>query len=253
MRYLLLSDIHANLTAFEAVLRHARLKRWDRALFLGDAVGYYPQPVETLALLRELAPEVALVGNHEASLLERVTGHADTRLREDPLVSEVLERQLAVLGPEDLAYLRSFEPRAVREGWEAVHGSLNEPWAYLTNLPKVQEHAPLMQTSLCFVGHTHIPRAFASTPSLGGELWRTVAFPHEHAVYRLPPKARIVFNPGSVGQPRDGIPLASYAIFDEEARVLEHFRVPYDLLTVQRAVRAAGYPEALAQRLALGH
>jgi predicted phosphodiesterase len=252
MRYLLLSDVHGNATALEAVLRHARLRRYDKAVFLGDAVGYGPQPNEAVALLMSLEPEISLTGNHEDLLLARADAREVTLYKEEGVVNEIILRHLNELTPEHLAYLRRLEPRATRNGWEATHGGLREPWEYLSTLQKAQDTAPYMSTPLLFVGHTHIPRAFASVSGPEGEMWRTVAFRGESAVYRLPPRARVIFNPGAVGQPRDGLPLPSYAIFDEETRTLEHHRVAYDLLTVQRAMKAKGYPESLIQRLAVG-
>ncbi len=252
MRYLVLSDVHANATALEAVLRHARLKRWDEALFLGDAIGYYTQPNETVALLRDLGPSAALIGNHEDLLFARADEREVTAYKEDGAVGEVILRHLDELTSDNLAYLRSFEMRAVGDGWELAHGALRDPWEYLSTLQKAQDNLPLMTRNLCFVGHTHIPKVFASIAGPEGDLWRTVAFRREQAVYRIPPKAKVIFNPGSVGQPRDGIPLASYAIFDEEHRALELYRVEYDLLAVQRMVLAKGYPEALAHRLSVG-
>ena len=251
MRYLLLSDIHANLVALEAVLAHARRKRWDKTVFLGDAVGYYTQPNEVLDLLRELTPVISIVGNHEASLLNHAH-QQNLGYRENGVVTQVLLKHLAQLSEPNFAYIEALDTHVVRDGWEVAHGGLRTPWEYLTTLQTAQENAPFMQTGLCFVGHTHVPKAFACVCTPSGDLWRTLSFRGEQSVYRVPPKARVIFNPGSVGQPRDGLPLASYVIFDEEHRVLEHFRVEYDVLRVQRLVRDNGYPESLAARLTVG-
>lgn len=252
MRLLLLSDIHANLPALEAVLRHARLKRWDSALFLGDAVGYYTQPNETVALLRSLAPSACLIGNHEDLLFAQADGRDGAAYKEEGVVGDIIARHLRELEPENLAFLRGFTARVQQESFEAAHGGLHDAWAYLSTLQKAQESARLMSRSLCFVGHTHVPKVFASVEGPDGPMWRTVTFRNEQAHYRIPPRAKVIFNPGSVGQPRDGIPLASYAIFDEAQHMLELYRVEFDLTQVQRMVRDKGYPEALAHRLAVG-
>ena len=252
MRYLLLSDIHANRVALEAVLRHAARKRYDRTLFLGDAVGYYTQPDAVLTLIRGLEPDIAIMGNHEMLLLQKLLGEDTTDYKEDGVVSEVIEDHKARLSDENLAFIKGLRYRERRDGWEVAHGGLRHQWEYLNNLQQAQDNLPFMETNLCFVGHTHVPKVFACVPSPTGDLWRTVAFRSEQAVYRVPPKAKLIFNPGSVGQPRDGIPLASYTIFDEDHRVLEHYRVEYDVLAVQREVREHGYPEALAGRLTVG-
>lgn len=253
MRTLLLSDIHANAAALRAVLEHARRFGWDRAVFLGDAVGYYTEPEEVVQTLIELDPEIGIVGNHDELLLGFADGVGENG-REGKMVHDILKRHLEALSEDALAYLRSLRDRVVREeeGWEATHGALRAQFEYLTTLQSAQANAPFMKTSLCFFGHTHVPRVFASVAGPNGELWRTVPFRNERAGYRIPPRARVFFNPGSIGQPRDGLPLASYALFDDETRTVEVHRVEYDLVGVQRAVRAAGYPEALANRLAVG-
>jgi predicted phosphodiesterase len=251
MRYLVLSDIHANRIAFEAVLRHAGRQRWDEAIFLGDIVGYYTEPEEVVGMLRELKPSTCLLGNHDAWLLELTEGKSNA-IMGDGVVGEVISEHARLLSEASLSFLNAFQMRAAQNGWEAVHGALRTPWEYISSLLVAQQNLPLMESELCFVGHTHVPVAYACINSEQGELWRTVSFRGERSVYRLPPGARVLFNPGSVGQPRDGVPLASYAIYDEAARLLELFRVPFDLLGVQRQVRASGYPETLATRLELG-
>lgn len=252
MRYLVLSDIHANHIALEAVLKHAQHKRWDAVLFLGDAIGYYTHPNKVLDSLRDLKPEVNLLGNHEDLLFRLQNDPKATAFEESSVVTDVIRRHAAKLSPENRAYLNTFTQHEVRDGWEATHGGLRTPWEYITSLQNAQENAPLMKADLLFVGHTHVPKVFASVATPNGDMWRTVAFRSDYTQYRVPPKAKVIFNPGSVGQPRDGISLASYVIFDEEHRVLEVFRVEFDLLGVQRNVREMGYPDALASRLRVG-
>ncbi len=252
MRYLVLSDIHANYLALEAVLRHAEKQKWESVIFLGDAVGYYTQPEEVTTALRELKPEVALLGNHEAVLLELAEGRSSSMVGDEGIVAEVLERHLKELSAESLGFLGTLSYHVVKDGWEAAHGALRTPWEYLSSLPIAQSNLEHMQTNLCFVGHTHVPLVYACVSSSKGELWRTVTFRNERNIYRIPPAARVFFNPGSVGQPRDGIPLASYAVFDDSLRVIELFRVPFDLVGMQRLVRQHNYNEALAARLAVG-
>lgn len=251
MRHLLLSDIHANFIALEAVLGHARRKRWDKVIFLGDAVGYYPQPNEVVDVLRDLAPDIGIVGNHEHSLFNHAFGQAPGYQEQD-VVTEVILKHVAQISAPNLAYLKTLVQHVGRDGWEVAHGGLRSPWEYLTTLQHAQENAPYLTTDLCFVGHTHVPKVFACVCTPSGDLWRALPLRGDHTMYRIPPRARVIFNPGSVGQPRDGLPLASYAIFDEDHRVLEHFRVEYDVLRVQRQVREQNYPEKLAARLAVG-
>ncbi len=251
MRYLILSDVHANAQALEAVIRHADYRGYDGVVFLGDAVGYYPEPEEVVARLRSLEPVFCILGNHDAVLLAMADGKR-TGHREDGIVTEVLGRQLRELSSESLEFLRSFEGHVVRDGWEATHGALKNPWDYLTTLSGAQSNLELMSQQVCLVGHTHVPKIFAAVDQPSGQLWRTVQFRQQRALYRVPPKARVFVNPGSVGQPRDGLPLAAYALYDDEANSFEMHRVEFDVAAVQRAVRSSGYPEVLASRLAVG-
>lgn len=251
MRYLVLSDVHANVVALDAVLRHARFRGYDAALFLGDAVGYYPHAGQVLDRLQELAPEVCIVGNHDAVLLAMADGQRGGH-REESLVTDVLARQLRELSADNLAFLRGFLPRAEGERWEAVHGALRAPWEYLATLASAQANLPHMQRQVCLVGHTHVPKIFASVQGPDGALWRTVQVRGDRTLYRIPPRARVFVNPGSVGQPRDSVPMGAYAFYDDDSGTIEVHRVEFDVAAVQREVRAAGYPEVLAARLAVG-
>ena len=254
MRYLVLADVHANIVALDAVLRDARRHGFEATIFLGDAVGYYPWPDETVARLRELDPVVALIGHHDAHLLERADGRPPSAAFEaSPVVGPVLAAQAGQLSNGSLAWLRTLREHHVGERFEAVHGALVRPWQYLHGLPEAEENLPSLSRPLCLVGHTHVPRVLAAATGPKGEhLWRQVTFRDEGGRYRMPPRARGFFNPGSVGQPRDGIPLASYGVYDDERGLLEVSRVAFDVVTVQRGVRDAGYPEPLATRLGLG-
>ncbi len=251
MRYLVLSDVHANVRALDAVLRHADFRGYDATMFLGDAVGYYPNAGEVVARLRELDPVVRILGNHDAVLLDMADGRSSGH-REDGVVTEVLGRHLKQLDGSDLAFLRTFAATASGNGWQATHGALRAPWEYLATLQSAQANLPLLEQRLCFVGHTHVPKIFASVETPAGALWRTVSFRQTRTMYRVPPRARLFVNPGSVGQPRDNIPLAAYALFDDGLGTFELFRVEFDVAAVQSDVRTAGYPEVLAARLAVG-
>lgn len=252
MRYLVLSDIHSNHIALEAVLRHAKVKRWDQVIFLGDAVGYYTHPNEVLNLIRGLNPVITIMGNHDDLLLKfHLQTHSES-IKEDGIVSEVIQLHARQLSDENLAFIKGFKAKVLRDDWEVTHGGLRSQWEYLSSLQNAQSNAPFMEKDLCLIGHTHVPIIYASVSTPRGDMWRTVPFRNTQTSYRLPPKAKVFFNPGSVGQPRDGIPLASYAIFDEDLGSIDHFRVEYDVLQVQRFIREKNYPEALAKRLNVG-
>jgi predicted phosphodiesterase len=271
VRLLLLSDLHANLPALEAVLQHAERQGWERALFLGDAVGYYPDPEAVIGRLRELPLEATLLGNHDALLLHLHTSQGHTsqgpnacehnrernreRNGERNVVTDVLRRQRAELSKGALRFLTTLRPTVVRATWEAVHGARSEPWRYLSSLRHAERELSALSRDLLFFGHTHVPAVYAFTEYGTLALSRSVPVsvrPDTPVTYRLPPNARTLINPGSVGQPRDGVPFASYMIFDDETRSLTHYRVAFDLARVRRRVLEAGYPEALAARLERG-
>lgn len=251
MRYLLLSDVHANAVALEAVLKHAQPKGWQQVIFLGDAVGYYPQAEEAIGILRELPLTAALAGNHDALLLGGEGVHHSRAL-----VSDVLARQRSTLSRSAKAFLAELTPDARSEGWEAVHSTLAGTWDYVDSLERAGLERPRLTRDLLFFGHTHIAIIYLFTQLFtqnGSRLLsRSVPLTKAHTTYRLPPNAQIMINPGSVGQPRDGVPLAAYAVFDETTRVLEHYRVPFDIRAVQTQVLEAGYPPELAARLERG-
>jgi predicted phosphodiesterase len=251
MRHLVLSDVHANLPALDAVLSHAGGRGYDDVVFLGDAVGYYPHAEEAVQRLIELAPRVAILGNHDATLLAIVDGEVVER-HDAGLVVEVLARQAETLSDDSVRFLRDLRAHVLTGSWEAAHGALRQPWEYIASLAAAQANLEHMERPLLFVGHTHTPKVFAAVEAGGQRMWRTVTFRHDLGHYRLPPYARVIANPGAVGQPRDQIPLAAYALFDEDARTLEFHRVVFDIGSVQSDVRAAGYPEVLAARLEVG-
>jgi len=252
MRLLVVSDVHANAPAFEAVVRDAEKHGFDAAVFLGDLVGYHPFPNECAALLERLAPVAMLLGNHDALMLALIDGDDGYESLEESLVSDVLARQLERLEPGTVALLRAMRDEASGAGWQAAHGAFRHRFEYLSTVANAQANLPYLQQPVGLVGHTHVPKVFASVRTTEGELWRSVAFRATGERYRVPPAARAFLNPGAVGQPRDGIPLASYGLYDATLRRFEVRRVPYDVNRVQKALKESGYPASLASRLPLG-
>lgn len=254
MQYLVISDVHGNAVALDAVIADAKRRGFDATLFLGDAVGYYPQVERVVDRIRELEPVTSLLGNHDAQLLAFADGTKGVEgMAGGDIVAPVLVRQAEALDDDQLAWLRAMDSHYQDERFEAVHGALKRTWQYLHGLPEAEENLPFLNRSLCLVGHTHVPRVLAATAGAEGRtLWRQMSFREEGGSYRMPPRAKGFFNPGAVGQPRDGIPLASYALFDVERMKLTLIRLPFDVASVQRAVRDADYPEPLAARLAQG-
>jgi predicted phosphodiesterase len=213
MRYLIISDVHANEAALSAVLGSAQRAGWDEAIFLGDAIGYGDQPEAAVAQLSTLDLRAAVQGNHEAMLLP-----------EGPRALPQTRKHASALSAQSLAFLAGLQPQYLSDTWGAVHGALRSPWEYLLSIPAARANQPLMRRSLYFVGHTHVPALFVFEPTR--ERWRTMTFRSEALSVTLEPGTQAFFNPGSVGLPRDGLDAASYAVFQEAERRLEVFRVP---------------------------
>ena len=231
----LLSDVHSNLEALEAVLE--AMPRVDRILVLGDIVGYGPDPNAVIARLQSLRAR-AVMGNHDQAML-------DPSLLDwfNPQAAAAARWTQTVLTPQSRRYLTSL-PKYGRLGRHRyVHGSPRKPyiWEYILDELQALEILMRLGDRLCFFGHTHLPRIFTAE----GE-----QVPHAGDWIPLPPAALV--NPGSVGQPRDGNPDAAYAVVDLAAPAVQFRRVPYDLVTTQAKIRQAGLPEVEAVRLALG-
>lgn len=252
MRYLVLSDIHANLTAFEAVLESAARQHYDAVIFLGDVVGYGNRAEECVQLLKSLRPVVKLLGNHDSLLLEPASAGQEHH-KVDGIVEQVLKRHQADLSPASLDYLRGFSQSFEGVHYQAVHGGLREQWEYIDTLLQAQANSPWLTRDVCLFGHTHVPTVYAALQTDEEELWRTVPLRAESCGYRLAPLVRAFFNPGSVGQPRDGNPHASYGLFDTDQRTVEIRRVHYDVESVQASMQADDYPQPLIERLAHGY
>ncbi len=245
MRYLLLSDIHGNLPAFRAVMEDALKRGFDKVLFLGDAVGYYPDGEAVLTALRKLSAEPVL-GNHDAWLL------TNDFLEDGGLIAEILAWQAARLSPENLAYLKGWPWQQKTELYHQVHGSPCDPFVYVDDLEPAREALACSDRPWVFFGHTHLAGAYMAIEGPKGPWIRYKPFMDEENTLTLGPKARALVNPGSVGQPRDGVPLAGYAIWEPETRRVEAYRVPFDLLAVRKRILEEGFPMVLYERLRVG-
>ncbi len=248
MRLLLLSDIHANFTALDAVLADAGRRSYGSVVHLGDALGYGPHPREVLGALRNL-DATCLMGNHDQMLLDRADG-LNMRVS---IVSQALAWQLKRLSERDLAWVRSWrdgidDPEIAARYRHGTPVSLDN---YTDSVTAAREAFAEWHGRLAFVGHTHHPAVYATLNAPVGEWVKHQAFA-QGGSYMVPPGARVILNPGSVGQPRDGNPHASYAIYDSARAHFQVYRVPYDVAQVQADVNAAGLPEVLGARLLLG-
>ncbi|HUG06307.1 MAG TPA: metallophosphoesterase family protein [Candidatus Limnocylindria bacterium] len=238
MRVGLLSDIHANLVALEAVL--GALGKVDALWVTGDTVGYGPDPSETLALLRERGA-VLVQGNHDRAV---ATGEGLELFHDRAGIAARLHAEwLSAAERDALAELPTV--RSV-DRFTLCHGSLRDPlWEYVTSPRAAEATFAVAPTPFCCNGHTHVPALFRELPA-GVRLIQ----PEPDRAYLL--SDRTLINSGSVGQPRDGDPRAAYAVLDTEAGTVGFYRASYQIDETQRRIRARGLPEMFADRLAFG-
>ncbi len=245
MRVLVISDVHANLVALEAVLAEAANEPYDAVWCLGDLVGYGPHPNECVERVRALDPLVCLVGNHDKAVL----GELDINSFNIDARTAILWTREA-LALENRQYLQSLEPLKKIGDFTLVHASPRQPvWEYVLNRYIARENFPCFDTPFCLVGHTHVPVVYNEAAGPDGECGE-IAPDYERP---LPLNGqRLIINPGSVGQPRDSIPDAAYAFLDTATRVWEYRRTAYDIAATQREMRTARFPERLIVRIAYG-
>ena len=240
MRILIVSDIHSNIVALDAVLAAAREEApIDEVWSLGDIVDYGPSPMECLDRLWELGA-LSIKGNHDAA----VVGEIDLS-DFNPIAAQAARWTMDQLTEEAKSYLGGLPTTTMESEFTLVHGSPKDPlWDYLMGYPQAVEAWERVETSDVLVGHSH----FQFSCEAGRGLEQPSA---EGMIVPLGP-ARVVINPGSVGQPRDGDPRAAYAIFDDEARHVHLQRTWYDVSATQRAMADVGLPEPLISRLSAG-
>jgi diadenosine tetraphosphatase ApaH/serine/threonine PP2A family protein phosphatase len=244
MRYLVLSDVHANLEALEAVLDAAK-GEWEQALVLGDLVGYGADPNAVIDRVRALPVAAMVRGNHDkvAAGLAPVDSF-------NHVARQAIEWTADALTTENLQWLTALPqgPVAIDAMTEICHGA---PWdedAYLFDERDVERERPSLTRALCLFGHTHVPSIFRVEPAVEAML----PVRGERCKVPIEPGGRYLVNCGAVGQPRDSDPRAASGLLDGASRLLTIVRTPYDLGTAQRKILGAGLPAVLAQRLALG-
>lgn len=245
MRYLILSDIHGNMDAFDAVLEHAA-GAWDRVLVLGDLVGYGAEPNAVVDRVRALAPEAVIRGNHDKAASGIDDGSQFNNVAR--IAAMWTGRQLT---HDNLAYVRALPmgPVQVDALTEICHGAPFDEDHYVFDGDDASHALHAAQRPLCLFGHTHLPALF----KLVDDHFEGMALdPDRTVVVPLQRGARYLINVGSVGQPRDGDPRAGYGILDDETRELRAFRIRYPVERAQEKIMAAGLPASLANRLASG-
>ena len=245
MRYLILSDIHANWEALEAALEHAAGK-YDQVLCCGDLVGYGADPNAVTDWVR--ANAVAVVrGNHDKAAV----GLDDLEWFNPVARLSALWTQAATQ-PDNIQYLRSLAQGPERiNGFQILHGSPLDEDEYVVSEQDVAQVAPYLDCSVSFFGHTHLQGAFLCHRN-GVKRLVAADSPSGQGVLELENDVNYLINPGSVGQPRDGDRRAAYAIYEPGARLVSLCRAEYDVASAQKKILAAGLPELLAMRLGAG-
>ncbi len=246
MRYLLLTDIHANRHALEAVLGAAPASSYDRVIVLGDLVGYGPDPNGVVDRVRALDPVAIIRGNHDRAACGIDSGEDFNTVAR--IAAAWTQRALT---PQNRDYLAGLPagPLQIEEGFTICHGSPFDEDAYLFDVADANEAFDTLPSPVCFFGHTHLPVVFGRSPH-----GFTVTTPDgsDAMAVALAPGAQYLVNPGSVGQPRDGDPRAAFAVYDAETQGVVLRRVDYPVALTQEDILAAGLPGGLAARLGLG-
>ncbi len=243
MRYAIIADIHANLAAFNAVLDDIEQRGGVEEIWcLGDVVGYGPDPQQCISLLRQ-RNHVCVAGNHDWAS----TGKVDTsEFNADAAAACQWTGQQ--LSPEDKEYLSDLSLTIEKGDFTLVHGSPREPiWEYILSTATAEENFAHFKTPYCLVGHSHHPAVFIYN--------ETDDRLSSHFLFDSPlvlGESRMIINPGGVGQPRDGDPRASYAIYDSESREVWLYRIPYDIRSTQDRMVERGLPTRLVTRLSYG-
>ena len=242
MRALVISDVHANLEALQEVLKDAEKRGgFDEVWSLGDVVDYGPDPgacIETLAELEILG----VSGNHDYAALSKIgVENFNTYAAQSALWTRTQ------LNSDHEAFLEAMPLVANRGDFTLAHGSLREPlWEYMVNVQTAVENFSRMTSTYCLVGHSHLP--FVCLEVDGEPRFNALTDGQEMALG----KGRIIANPGSVGQPRDGDPRASYMLYDVERGRISHHRVAYDIATTQERMVQVGLHPYLIERLRYG-
>lgn len=265
MKYAIFSDVHSNLEAFETILNVCVEEGAEKYICLGDIVGYGPDPQRCLHKLWELDLIAMVRGNHD----EYVALNDEEMSGFNPNARLAVLWTRSQLSGEERAWLGQLPLRATVPGTAItiVHATLDSPdaWGYVFDDHHAADNFSYQFSQLCFCGHSHVPVAFRKKPMTIGDrsievLDNWVELPRDHHNFserdslavELEAGYKYLFNIGSVGQPRNHDPRASFCIYDDIDRTVTRYRVPYNFHATQAKIRAAGLPEKLATRLSAG-
>jgi predicted phosphodiesterase len=239
MKYAIIADIHANLEALRVILEDTKAQKCTHYACLGDVVGYNANPKECLDIIRTMAMP-CVKGNHDEYC------SIDTNLEGfNPHAAEAVNWTRRQLTEEDRQWLRELKYIRLVASFSVVHATLDGPqrWGYVFDRLAAAASFTYQNTTVCFFGHTHVPVAFIRD---------TVVRGGTYSKFKVEPGRKYFINVGSVGQPRDNNPKAAYVTYDLDEGLIELRRLDYDIPTAQAKIRAAGLPERLAERLAIG-
>lgn len=239
LRYALISDIHGNLEALTTVLREISKENPDSLICLGDVIGYGANPEECAQIIRKEA-DVCIMGNHEAAIIGTLNIDYFT-----PYARTAALWTRSQVSEDTIKWAYKLPLAGKIDNFTIVHGSLFQPdmFNYVQTIADAEYNFKAMETPLLFLGHSHQPLAFFNTNPMTYTLGPDIDLNFEE---------KNIVNIGSVGQPRDENPLAAFAIYDSEAKLVRLHRVPYDISTAADKILKAGLPEALAMRLSAG-
>ena len=242
MRALIVSDVHSNLEAFQSVISDAEARgNVDQIWSLGDLVGYGPDPAAVIDIMMG-RPHQAVAGNHDLASIGKLSLEAF-----NPHAAAANSWTAGQLSAEQADFIEALELRLELDEFTVVHGSPRDPiWEYVISEQAAVASFTHFDTYWCLLGHSHIPFLCKST----GDGAVFVDFSLDAPVPLT--SERISINPGSVGQPRDGDPRASYAVYDSDPSTITHHRVAYDIAVTQDKMRGHKLPDALIERLAVG-
>lgn len=238
-KFAIIGDIHGNWEALNAVLEDAGKRDVTHYACVGDIVGYNADPELCVDRIMELEC-VTVRGNHDHFCV-----HDECLRSFHSLAADVMKWTRGRLDERQIDFLRHLRISRSVNGFLMVHSTLDMPerWGYVFDEFEAESHFAYQNTALCFHGHTHTPLVFEKGATVR-------CLPADRT--RIAQGRKYFVNVGSVGQPRDGNPDASYAVYDASARTIEFYRVPYDVAAAQEKIRRAGLPERLAARLAIG-
>jgi len=244
MRYLIFSDIHSNIESFNKLLLMKESKTIDKYLFLGDLVGYGADPNETISLFRSMKNAFSIRGNHD-----KVIASLESSSLFNPVAAFSAEWSKVQLSDNNREFLKNLKkgPLIIDHFLTICHGSTFDEDYYVFSVFEAIESMKFMKTSIGFFGHTHFPVIYYQRNN------KVNAIPLvSNKKIKLDPNTKYLINPGSIGQPRDKNPQASFIIYDSDKREITFSRYEYNIKKAQKKIRAAGLPELLASRLESG-